>query len=618
VERCCSKHGFAEHCLEDFRRNPVFLTSSSVEAANALATRDPSWAEALRCRCDRYTAGEFPIFDQWFTLDLEALPWSSDWRFNYQWETGPWRRYQFYEYEKSTPYDVKFPWELSRLQVLPDLMQAAVILGERRYSDFAVSLAKDWTQNNPFAESVGWFPMECSMRLISLAMTLEIGAAGRVIASDQAGILLGNLLRQAEYVAHNLEISAVNHNHFDANIVALQIAGEMLAQRYPRARRWRTLAYRHLERELLAQFLPDGVNFEKAVGYHRLVLELFLVSALVAQRCERPFAESTVERLKRACEYTKSYLRPDSWAPAVGDNDSARVFALDGRHTRDHRELLAVAAEVLEEPTLRPDPESYGAATWLVGRDRRASSPGNGNLKATACFPKGGIAICRANSDFLFVDCGEVGLLGRGGHGHNDLLSFELCLDGQPIIIDPGMPSYTGDRRVYEKFRGTAAHSTVQVDSQEMAQLSGYWRIAHEAVPLPSNCTTTPTAIIVRGGHDGYARLDSPLSLRRELQLSRSRQGLIVTDSFETDGLHRVEQRLHFHPDVVVEEREGSVSLSVGGLRWSVRWQLGGWPRLEGGQVSHSYGMTVPNQTLVLERIVEGPCAAWFTIQPVR
>lgn len=617
VGRFCTDRGRVEGCLEDLRCNPLLLTPSSVDAAHVLATRDPSWVEALRCRCDRYAGGEFPIFDQWYSLDLDALPWSSDWRFDYQWELGSARRYQFYENEKPTPYDVKFPWELSRLQMLPDLMQAAVICDNRSYAEFAVFLAKDWATKNPFAESVGWFPMECSMRVIALALALEIGVAGHCISADGATVLLGSLLRQAEYVAYNLEISGVNHNHFDANIVALQIAGDMVAQQYPPAKRWRTLAYQHLERELLVQFFSDGVNFEKALGYHRLVLELFLVSALVAQRRKHPFAEASLERLKRACEYTKAYIRPDSWAPAVGDNDSGRVLALDGRHTRDHRELLAVAAEVLEAPALKPDAESYGAAAWLAGRASScAPSSENETLKATACFPEGGVAICRVGNDFLFVDFGEVGLLGRGGHGHNDLLSFELCLNGQPIIVDPGMPGYTGDPRMYERFRGTAAHSTVQVDGQEMAQLRGYWRIANEAIPLPSRCVTTTTTMIVSGGHDGYSRLDDPLSLRRELRLSRSGQGLTVTDSFETDGRHFIEQRLHFHPDVVLEMREGSVGVEVGGLRWAVRWEVGALPRLESGQVSHSYGMTARNQMLVLERTIEGPSTAWFTIRP--
>ncbi len=34
----------------------------------------------------------------------------------------------------------------------------------------------------------------------------------------------------------------------------------------------------------------------------------------------------------------------------------------------------------------------------------------------------------RNNVDHVFIDCGPLGLAGRGGHGHNDCLAFEAVL----------------------------------------------------------------------------------------------------------------------------------------------------------------------------------------------
>ena len=53
-----------------------------------------------------------------------------------------------------------------------------------------------------------------------------------------------------------------------------------------------------------------------------------------------------------------------------------------------------------------------------------------------------------------------------GGHSHNDKLSFELHLGGRPVIVDPGMGTYTREPALRNAMRATAAHNTPQLDGQ--------------------------------------------------------------------------------------------------------------------------------------------------------
>ena len=54
-------------------------------------------------------------------------------------------------------------------------------------------------------------------------------------------------------------------------------------------------------------------------------------------------------------------------------------------------------------------------------------------------FGDGGFYVLRNASSHVVIDCGEVGMRGRGGHGHNDITSFELFLDGVNVITQEGV-----------------------------------------------------------------------------------------------------------------------------------------------------------------------------------
>jgi hypothetical protein len=67
----------------------------------------------------------------------------------------------------------------------------------------------------------------------------------------------------------------------------------------------------------------------------------------------------------------------------------------------------------------------------------------------------------------LFIDAGPQGAL-TGGHGHADALSIQLIVNGRPTLIDPGTFCYVCPER--DRFRGTAAHNTLQVDGRDQSQ----------------------------------------------------------------------------------------------------------------------------------------------------
>src|SRR5439155_12302190 len=151
----------------------------------------------------------------------------------------------------------------------------------------------------------------------------------------------------------------------------------------------------------------------------------------------------------------------------------------------------------------------------------------------------------------LFVDCGEVGFGGRGGHGHNDILSFELFLNGFNVVTDCGAYVYTASREWRNRFRSTAFHNTVQVDGEELNRFiepNALWRLHDDAQPVAPRFGVRDAGDWFCGGHTGYQRLASPVAHTRTCVVDKARPRALVHDRIEANGPHTFVWRFHLDP----------------------------------------------------------------------
>ena len=155
---------------------------------------------------------------------------------------------------------------------------------------------------------------------------------------------------------------------------------------------------------------------------------------------------------------------------------------------------------------------------WLLGPSAVPAFekvPARAVALASQSFPAGGFYVLRNTRAHVIVDCGEVGLRGLGGHGHNDILSFELHLDGLNIVTDCGAYLYTASREWRHRFRSTASHNTVQVDGEELNRLlhpDELFRLRYDAVPTEVQWSPKGDWLRLRAGHRGYERLPAPIT----------------------------------------------------------------------------------------------------------
>jgi uncharacterized heparinase superfamily protein len=560
-------------------------------------------------------------------IELGAvIDWHRDYKTGHRWPPAYCRDIEYNNPDR--PSDVKFPWELSRMQWMMPLGQAYLLSGEERYAVAARELLSHWISENPYAGSVNWScTMEVALRIHSWTWFFYVFKNSAAWA--EAGFrerFLQSLYLHGDFTARNLEKSDVNGNHYTADAAGLVMAGLFFGSGKA-SQHWLKLGWDILCDEMPRQVFPDGVDFEASVPYHRLVQELFLLPALYRLRHGLEVPEWYRERLIAMARFTAAYSRPDGGIPLWGDADDARALPFGEQSINDHRYLLGIVGVAFNVNDLVANfsgPRSE--ILWLMGADVASALPDRERLdrdQSSIAFPDGGFYVLRNQRDHVFVDCGPLGLGGRGGHGHNDLLSFEAVLDGVHLISDCGAYLYTADYNERNNFRSTAYHNTPQVDGEEINRFvrpDYLWFLHNDAAYEVREVNFGPNTDRLLLSHGGYRRLKSPVTPVRSFELDHAEHRLTICDEFEGEGEHRLEIPLHLATGIEIERQEpGRLVLRSEQRSFMLTWEpMSMWElRIEPGRISPSYGIALPSTTLIWKRIGHLQMLA-VTLQPMQ
>jgi hypothetical protein len=577
---------------------PVSAASLEVVAAGAAAT--------LLARAERAARHEVDLLGSGPVALGKRICWDVDFKSGARWEPRYFRDIPLINTLR--PSDVKVPWELSRLQWLMPVGQAFLLTGDERFALCARDVLRQWLSANPVGRTVNWaLAMEPAMRIFSWTWLMRVFAGSRAWAEpDFREHFLCSLYQHGQFVARNIERADVNGNHFTADCAALVVAGAFFGG--SEAHGWLHRGHADLEREVALQILEDGVDFEMSAAYHRLVAELFLLAAIHAQHRGLTVSARYRERLVAAARFTAAYTRPDGGAPLWGDADDARALPLGTAPVTDHRHLIACTAVFLGDRELAARARGgWEEALWLYGEERVFVPPMAPLATGVESFPEGGAYVLRSGGgSHVFIDCGPVGIAGRGGHGHNDALSFEATLGGVAVVADAGCFLYTASFEERNRFRATAVHNTPQIDAEEINRFVSpelLWLLHDDARPVEPRVFADDDRLVFEGGHSGYRRFRAPVTPWRRIELHGQDGGLRITDTFRGSGTHAVSIPLQLAPGWELPELTNGIATCrhSSGRQLRIRWQGSGqWQvTAEPGRVAPSYGvvLTAPRFT---------------------
>jgi hypothetical protein len=604
------------------QETPFFVAASRRDAyVPAFRERYPDAPDTLIAAADRILRHEFDLLGSGAVTLPGALPWHTDFKSGREWPIEYSARMHYSELDR--PSDIKVPWELSRCQHFTTLGQAYWLTGDDRYAREFTNEVTDWIARNPWGYGVNWAcAMDVALRAVSWIWGFHFFSDSAACASRRfRGALLRSLFLHGDYIANHLERGDINGNHYLCDAVGLVFLGTFF--RATRSgREWLDIGKAIIAEEIFNQTSADGVDFEKSTAYHRLVLEAFLASYLLLRLHDEPSSGEWIGRLEAMIDYVEAYTKPDGTIPLVGDADDGRIQKLGVQPINDHRYLLSAGAVMFGRADFKRAAASFhDEAFWLLGPDAArnfdAVPAAHGALRSRA-FPDGGFFILRSDRAHVFADCGEVGMHGRGGHGHSDITSIEVWLDGFNLVTDCGAYLYTSSQEWRNRFRSTAFHNVVQVDDEELNRLIApdqLWQLRDDARPQDVTWKWGSECDYFRGGHTAYARLEPPAIVTRELTLQRHDPALLVRDSVQGGGWRELTWRFHLDSRVNGRIEGTDVRLSSGTREAWVQLVPGGAPlalAFEPGWVSPRYGIRLPTQVLIASARVRLPAAAAF------
>ncbi len=322
----------------------------------------------------------------WRMVDQDYTPidWHIDFKSGYRWLEKTW--YRDIKVGHKPGVDVKVPWELARMQHMPQL--AFVFQSLPDPSEERILLQRafrnqvlDFIASNPPRFGINWYyPMDVAIRSANWLMAYDLFRAGKARFDDKfESVFTRSIYEHGHHILGNLEWNdKIRGNHYLADITGLAFIASYLPST-AQTDAWLAFSVQELIAEVEHQFYPDGGNFEGSTAYHRLSAEMvYFATALVLglpqerlkrlQQCdypkwfktgwgkpglkpgpipfyklpkvskaateESPFPAWYFERLERMAEFIVDITKPDGRIPQIGDNDSGRWFKLAPRYER--------------------------------------------------------------------------------------------------------------------------------------------------------------------------------------------------------------------------------------------------------------------------------------------
>ncbi len=299
-------------------------------------------------------------------IDKGYIPidWQLDFKSGYRWceATG----HKYISFGNLPGVDIKVPWELARMQHLPQLALAHSLNLDSRtlpaptvYPEEFRNQVLDFIANNPPRYGVNWvMAMDVAIRVANWLVAYDIFKVnGATFDEPFEAIFRRSVHEHGLHIIRHLEwIDGTRGNHYLADIAGLLFVAAYLP-RTDETDAWLAFSVQQLIIEVGAQFTPDGANFEASTSYHRLSAEMVIFSTAIvlglpeekrealtgfdcvlhkvkpklspapirSYRCgdtTSPFPEWYFERLEKMAEFTLHITKPDGTIPQIGDNDS--------------------------------------------------------------------------------------------------------------------------------------------------------------------------------------------------------------------------------------------------------------------------------------------------------
>lgn len=362
----------------------------------------------------------------------KLINWQKDFNYDFEWQ---FLWFKDISYDNNTNADIKVPWELGRLQYLPWLAVAYSNTNEQKYKSELRNQIFDLIASNPTNFGVQWMTsMDIGIRLVNLLITFScFQSLEELFDKEELELVESYLFDHYLHIKNNIEFSeGMRGNHYLSNLCSILIYLCFIDEdetKHSLIERYVSL----IETELDYQFNSDGSNFEGSTRYHIFVNQMLISADIILQKTHS--LSLTKEKMNKISSFTSELLQFNP-PPQIGDNDSGFYW------------------KVLNDEEI-----TYNSIRNTINK--------NYGIKTGGKFINFGYIHNKYNNIDVIFKCGKIGQNGKGGHNHNDNLSYELYVDGEPFVVDIGTFCYTSNYKKRNQYRATKAHNVLTVADKE-------------------------------------------------------------------------------------------------------------------------------------------------------
>ncbi|MCA0425572.1 MAG: heparinase II/III family protein [Proteobacteria bacterium] len=456
--------------------------------------------------------------------------------------------------------DVKFVWEVNRLQFLHPLCAAVAQSPDPARINRLFAVLAAWAEANPPFRGVNWFSgIELAMRMVTFTLVVAAVPANR-LSEDQTFLLNRLIAAHAFWLERYPSRYSSANNHLVAEGLGLLLAG-LIAPDAPHAAQYEAEGRAILEGEAALQIFKDGVGGEQSPTYQAFTMEMLAFGALVAAGLGRPLVPTVSDRLIAGARFLQCLMDEAGQCPKIGDDDEGRVIgAPPDREPRYTASIVAAVAGLTEMPALLPPAHDAHLRDAIFAVPASASRATDG----LHVFADGGYSVARREiarrQTVLTFDHGPLGYLALAAHGHADALGVWLSINGEQVLIDAGTYLYHSGGALRNALRASPAHNTLVIDGQSQSLPSSAFSWSRrtdarlvEAAP----CQVT-------GAHDGYR---SRFGATHRRCIRHVADGYVIADSL-TGAAGALPVAISFLVSrlVTVEQADGAALCHLHGL----------------------------------------------------
>lgn len=313
------------------------------------------------------------------------------------------------------------------------------ISGDRRYIDKIKEYIVSWIKQNPIGvKNSAWECYPIALRItnwVDLYSLLQKEFDEDKTFKNQ---FINSLFEQYDYLLNHLEKHLLA-NHYFEDLKALVIAACFFNDD-----KVMNVATDELIKQCHEQILDDGMQYERSPMYQKILLE-DLIRVHVALKNHNKENESIKTFIKKMLDVSFSLEDGIERIPLFndcGDNIAKSIKAI----VESCKQYCDISPEYNNE------------------------------------FPNSGFYIYNYSNDKhirIIIDAGQPSPKYSPGHSHCEAMSYEVFINGKPVIVNCGTFAYQTEMRSF--FKSTQAHNTIKVANNEQSEIWSSFRMARRA-----------------------------------------------------------------------------------------------------------------------------------------